>query len=345
LLKAAGLGAVGFAGLTAAGLTWGGAGASAPLRSLSGPRSWLNTAPVQAENLDGKVVLVNFWTYSCINSLRTLPFLREWSRKYQDRGLVVIGVHTPEFSFEHDVEKVRRAIAAEGVPYSVVLDNDYAIWSAFENQAWPGFYFVDALGFVRHHVFGEGAYDRSELFIQRLLAEAGNVVGDAVVDVAGEGAQAAPDWHNLRSPETYVGYAKASNFSPWGGLRGNTTKHYDAAPDLDLNHWSLAGAWDVGSEFATLTEPAGAIRFRFQARDLHLVLGRSPGSPAIRYRVTIDGAPPGVDGGVDVDAEGSGVLEEDRMYQLVRQRDPTRSREFEITFLDAGVRAYVFTFG
>jgi thiol-disulfide isomerase/thioredoxin len=314
--------------------------------SLLGARQWLNTAPLRAEDLRGKVVLVNFWTYSCINSLRALPYVRAWAAKYKDRGLVVIGVHTPEFGFEKDVDNVRRANAALGVSYPVALDSDYAIWQAFGNEAWPAFYFIDADGRVRGRVLGEGGYDQSERLIQQLLSEAhGAPVGGGIAPVVGSGPEAAPDLKDLRSEETYVGYAKASNFVSTEGVGHDVQRLYRAAPALQLNQWSLAGLWTVGGEFATLNNAPGAIRYRFHARDLHLVLALSSQGHPIRFRVTIDGAPPGADHGSDVDARGWGSVQDPRMYQLVRQKGPVADRTFEIQFLDAGVRAYVFTFG
>jgi thiol-disulfide isomerase/thioredoxin len=317
-----------------------------PERSLLGARQWLNTPPLRAEDLRGKVVLVNFRTYSCINSLRALPYVRAWAAKYKDRGLVVIGVHTPEFGFEKDIDNVRRANAALGVGYPVALDSDYAIWKAFDNQAWPAFYFIDAGGHVRRRVLGEGGYDQSERLIQRLLSQAhGAPVGGAITPVVGAGPEAAPDLRDLRSEETYVGYAKANNFVSTKGVGRDVGRLYTAAPTLRPGQWSLAGLWTVGGEFATLSHAPGAIRLRFHARDLNLVLApSSPGKP-IRYRITIDGAAPGADHGWDVDADGLGSVRDSRMYQLVRQQGPVADRTFEIRFLDVGARAYVFTFG
>jgi thiol-disulfide isomerase/thioredoxin len=317
-----------------------------PLRSLAERRQWLNMPTLRAENLRGKVVLVNFWTYSCINSLRPLPYLRAWAEKYKDRGLAVIGVHTPEFAFEHDLAKVQAAAAELPVSYPVAIDNDYGIWNDFDNQAWPGFYFFDASGRLRHRVVGEGGYDQSERLIQKLLSEvSGAPVADPVTDIVGEGAQAAPDWDDLRTPETYVGYARASNFSSPGGVKRDASKLYSSPSKLQLNHWSLSGPWKIGREHAALEGASGKIAFRFHARDLHLVLGRVSGSDAIRFRVTIEGKPPGADHGVDVDAEGFGVLEQDRMYQLIRQVGHVREQTFEIEFFAPGARAYSFTFG
>jgi thiol-disulfide isomerase/thioredoxin len=328
-------------------------GVPAHARDLSGPQSalvgapqWLNTPPLRAQDLRGKVVLVNFWTYSCINSLRALPYVRAWAAKYKDRGLVVIGVHTPEFAFETDKANVRRATAALGVGYPVVLDSDYAIWRAFDNQAWPAFYFIGADGRVRLQVLGEGGYDRSERFIQKLLSEARTTpVASDIAAVDGQGPEAAPDLADLRSGETYVGYAKASNFSSPGGLGENAPRLYRPATSLPLNHWNLTGVWTVGGESAALDDASGSIAFRFHARDLNLVLAPGAQGHAVRFRVTIDGAAPGADHGADVDAAGRGTVQDPRMYQLVRQSRPVEDRTFAIQFLDPGVRAYVFTFG
>jgi len=317
-----------------------------PERSLLAGRQWLNAPPLSPKDLRGKVVLVNFWTYSCINSLRALPYVRAWAAKYKDLGLVVIGVHTPEFGFEKDIDNVRLADAALGVRYPVVLDSDYDTWQAFGNEAWPAFYFIDAGGHVRHRVLGEGDYDQSERLIQRLLSQArGGPVGGAITPVTGVGPEAAPDLRDLRSEETYVGYAKAGNFVSAEDVERDVDRLYTAALALRLDQWSLAGHWTVGAEFATLNAAPGAIRFKFHARDLNLVLApSSPGKP-VRFRVTIDGRAPGTDHGWDVDAEGRGGVRDPRMYQLVRQKGQVADRTFEIQFLDAGARAYVFTFG
>ena len=333
-------------GLGAAAMAAPGLALSSPLRALIGGRQWLNTPPLRAEDLRGKVVLVNFWTYSCINSLRALPYLRAWAEKYKDRGLVVVGVHTPEFTFEKDIGNVRQASAALGVGYPVVLDSGYAIWRAFDNNAWPGFYFIGADGRVRHHVLGEGGYDQSERLIQQLLSEGrGAAVAGGVTAVSGRGPQAEADWNDLRSPETYVGYAHARTIAPPGGAKDDATGRYRSVSGLPLNRWSLVGTWKIDPEFATLQGASGAIAYRFHARDLHLVLAPGDQGRAIRFRITIDGAPPGADHGFDVDAEGRGSVQQPRMYQLVRQSRPVADRTFEIEFLDPGVRAYVFTFG
>jgi thiol-disulfide isomerase/thioredoxin len=315
-------------------------------RALAGDGTWLNTPPLGPTDLRGKVVLVNFWTYTCINSLRPLPYLRTWAERYRDRGLVVIGVHTPEFTFEHELPKVRQALADLGVRYPVVIDNDFRIWRAFGNSAWPGFYFLDAQGHVRHRRLGEGNYDQSERMIQDLLSAAGGqAVTDVIVPVAGEGTQAAPDWNDLGSPETYVGYTKAENFASIDGPRRDRSAVYRSPARLPLNGWSLTGGWTVSSEFAALTGGAGAIAFHFHARDLHLVMTPPPGGEAVRFRVQIDGADPGPDHGADTDPAGWGELREARLHQLVRQAGPVRDRVFEIAFQGPGPRAYCFTFG
>jgi thiol-disulfide isomerase/thioredoxin/sulfite exporter TauE/SafE len=316
-----------------------------PLNSLFEMRQWLNTPP-RPEDLRGKVVLVNFWTYSCINCLRTLPHVRAWAEKYRDRGLVVIGVHTPEFAFEKQAANVMKASTALGVSYPVVIDNDFAIWRAFDNQAWPAIYFIGADGRVRHQTLGEGGYDQSERLIQQLLSETnGAPVIKDMAAIRAEGSQAAADEGNLRSSETYIGYRQAENFVSPGGIRPDVPNLYRATPELPLNRWSLAGDWTVGGEFATLNETPGSIVYRFHAPDLHLVLGAPAQGRPVRFRVRIDGAPPGADHGSDIDAAGWGSVREERLYQLVRQAGPVAERTFEIEFLDPGVRAYVFTFG
>jgi thiol-disulfide isomerase/thioredoxin len=312
---------------------------------LTGAVAWLNSPPLDAQALKGKVVLVDFWTYSCINCLRTLPYVRAWAEKYRDRGLVVIGVHAPEFAFERDIGNVKRAVADLGVTYPVAIDNDYAIWRAYRNQYWPAHYFIDAQGRVRHHHFGEGEYDESEKVIQNLLAEAGTTgAAGGIVKVEAAGAQASPDMADVGSPETYVGYERAEHFASPGGAVEDKS-HLYAGADLRLNEWSLAGDWTVGSESADLDKPGGAVEYRFHARDLHLVLGPGEDGKPVRFRVTIDGAAPGESHGADVDADGAGVVKDERLYQLVRQSGPVRDRLFRIEFLDPGARAYAFTFG
>jgi cytochrome c biogenesis protein CcdA/thiol-disulfide isomerase/thioredoxin len=313
--------------------------------SLAGAVTWLNSPPLTLAQLKGKVVVVDFWTYSCINCLRSVPYVRAWAQKYKDQGLVVIGVHAPEFAFEKDVGNVRKAVADLKIGYPVAVDNDYAIWRGFNNQYWPAHYFIDATGKIRHHHFGEGGYDESERVIQQLLAEAGRAkVADGLVAVNATGAQAASDSKDVGSPETYVGYSRAEHFaSPGGALRG-ARKVYAVGP-LDLNSWGLAGDWTVGAEQAGLNTAGGKIAYRFHARDLHLVLGPAAGGKTVRFRVTLDGKPPGADHGMDTDAAGNGVITGQRLYQLVRQKGAVHDRTFEIQFLDAGVQAYAFTFG
>lgn len=319
---------------------------AAPLRALSTSPDWLNTPPLRAEDLRGKVVVVNFWTYSCINSLRALPYLRAWSAKYRDQGLVVIGVHTPEFAFEKDPANVRQAVKGLGVRFPVALDSDGRVWRAFGNNAWPAFYFIDADGRVRHQAIGEGNYDQSERVIQKLLSERGKSrVPTDIAAVTGVGPEAPADLDDLGSGETYVGYAQAANFTSPGGLKPDRRQVYSPPPRLALNSWSLTGDWTVGSEFATAGAASGRITYRFHARDLHMVLGPTTAGRPVRFRVRLDGAPPGADHGVDTDGQGLGVVQAPRMYQLVRQTRPVADRIFEIEFIDPGVRAYVFTFG
>ncbi|KRA61213.1 hypothetical protein ASD89_04200 [Caulobacter sp. Root656] len=340
--------ALGLAAIPATGalLATCGVSRAESFQALSPGKAWINTAPLRPSDLAGKVVLVNFWTYTCVNSLRPLPYLRAWADKYGDRGLVVLGVHTPEFGFERELLRVRQAVAELGGAYPVVLDNDFAIWRSFDNSAWPGFYFVDARGQVRHRRLGEEDYARSERVIQELLGEArGERILDPIEPVSGQGAQAAPDWADLASPETYAGYAKAENFVGRGGLRRGGVAEYAAPERLALNGWGLSGRWDVQSEFAALAGESGSIVFRFHARDLHLVMSPGADESPTRFRVRIDGAEPGADHGVDVDAEGRGEVREARMHQLVRQSGSIRDRTFEIEFQGAGPRAYCFTFG
>jgi thiol-disulfide isomerase/thioredoxin len=315
------------------------------LPSFDGAITWLNSPPLTPDALRGKVVVVNFWTLTCINWLRTLPYVRAWAAKYKDQGLVVIGVHTPEFTFEQDIDNVRRAAQAMNVGYPIAVDSRYAIWRAFNNEYWPALYFVDAQGRIRHHQFGEGDYEQSEKIIQQLLAEAGpGAIGREPAPIQARGAEVAADWASLQSPESYIGYARSENFASPGGIREDTPNLYRSG-SLPLNGWSLAGVWTVGGEFAASNETSGRITYRFHARDLHLVMAPStPGRP-VRFRVRLDGAAPGADHGVDVDAEGQGSMQEGRLYQLIRQTGAIADRTFEIEFLDPGVRAYVFTFG
>jgi thiol-disulfide isomerase/thioredoxin len=313
--------------------------------SFSGAVEWLNSPPLTAEGLKGKVVLVDFWTYSCINCLRAIPYVRAWAEKYKDQGLVVIGVHTPEFAFEQKVANVRRAIEDLHITYPVAVDNEYSIWRAFENQYWPAHYFIDAQGRVRYHHFGEGEYDHSERVIQLLLEEAGKSnVSAGLVAVSASGAEAASDGKDVRSEETYLGYRRSDHFASPGRIANDVARVY-AAGTPSLNEWSLSGDWTIGGEHADLNRKDGAIVYRFHARDVHLVLGPAPGGEPIRFHVTIDGAPPGENHGADVDAAGDGTVTEQRLYQLVRQNGTITDRTFEIRFLDPGVQAYAFTFG
>jgi cytochrome c biogenesis protein CcdA/thiol-disulfide isomerase/thioredoxin len=315
------------------------------LPALSGAVEWLNSPPLTVDALKGKVVLVDFWTYSCINCLRALPYVRAWAEKYKDQGLVVIGVHAPEFAFEKNVSNVRAAIASLGITYPVVIDNDYAIWRAFNNQYWPAHYFIDAEGQIRHHHFGEGDYDGSERVIQQLLAKAGKTTAPGgLVSVSASGAEAAPNMGEVQSPETYIGYERAQNFVSPGGAVQNARHVYAATPPR-LNEWSLSGAWTVKSEHAVLNDMDGSILFRFHARDLHLVLGPSPDGKPVRFKVMIDDAAPGDSHGTDIDADGQGVVTGQRLYQLVRQKGAITDHTFAIKFLDPGVQAFAFTFG
>lgn len=315
------------------------------LPAFTGATTWINSPPLTPQQLRGKVVVVDFWTYSCINCLRALPYVRAWAEKYKDQGLVVIGVHTPEFAFEKSEANVRDAVRRLGVDYPVAMDNDFAIWRAFKNQYWPAHYFIDAQGRIRHHHFGEGDYDGSERVIQQLLKEAGaaNVAAD-VVQVQAQGAEAAADMSQLGSPETYVGYARAENFRSPGGLARDVAKAYVASP-LHLNDWSLVGRWRVTREHAELAAPGGRLSFRFKARDLHLVMGPGSNGAMPRFRVLIDGQAPGADAGSDIDAQGVGRIDQQRLYQLIRQSGAVRERTFEIEFLDPGVQVFAFTFG
>ena len=319
--------------------------ASRELSALGRAVEWINSPPLMPDSLVGKVVVVDFWTYTCINWLRTLPYVRAWAQKYRQQ-LVVIGVHTPEFPFERDVDNVRRAVQQMRIEYPVVIDNDYSIWRAFDNQYWPALYFIDARGRVRQHHFGEGEYEKSELAIQRLLGDAGVAgIRDGVVSVDAGGPEAAADWNNLRSPESYVGYDRAQNFASRGGADLDRRRVYAAPARLALNEWALAGEWTIGRQAIALSSPSGRIVYRFHARDLHLVMGPPRRGIPVRFRVSMDGKPPGPAHGVDVDDSGSGTVVEPRLYQLIRQPTPIVDRQFEIEFQDAGVETFAFTFG
>lgn len=324
----------------------GAAKTQGPLPPLNGATGWLNSKPLTAESLRGKVVLVDFWAYSCINCLRTMPYVNAWYRHYKDSGLVVLGVHSPEFAFEKDTANVQAAVKKFSIQYPVALDSDLRIWKAFNNRFWPAHYFVDAKGQIRGHHFGEGKYARSERIIRQLLVEAGaQNLPEPLDDAAGQGVSAPADTANVASPETYLGYTRAENFASPGAFARDTARSYTVPTALTLNQWALAGSWQVASEHARLQNGTGRIAYRFKARDLHLVLGPAqPGKP-VRFRITVDGAPPGKDAGMDVDANGAGVVREHRLYNLVRTKGVIAEREFVIEFLDSGVDAYSFTFG
>ncbi|MGO4326405.1 cytochrome c biogenesis protein DipZ [Cupriavidus sp. 2TAF22] len=315
------------------------------LPSLDGAVGWLNSPPLTSEQLRGRVVLVDFWTYSCINCIRTIPYLRAWAEKYKDQGLTVIGVHTPEFAFERNAGNIRKAIDGFRIGYPVAVDSDFKIWRAFDNHYWPAIYFVDAKGRIRYHQFGEGDYDKAEKVIQDLLAEAGAAkAATPAVTPDATGAQAAPDLDNVRSAETYIGYQQASNFASPEGLTSDVARNYTiGAPRL--NRWGLDGNWTVGAEQATLNRANGGITYRFRARDLHLVLGAGADGKPVRFQVKVDGKAPAESHGADIDAAGNGTVTQTRLYQLVRQSGEVAERTFEIRFLDPGVQAFVFTFG
>ena len=318
----------------------------AHLASFAGATGWLNSAPLSAEGLRGKVVLVDFWTYTCINWLRTLPYVRAWAEKYEDQGLLVVGVHTPEFPFERDPTNVRAAANEMRVGYPIALDSNYAVWSAFSNHYWPAVYIADTEGRIRHHQFGEGGYDTCERVIQLLLNERGSGdVGGDLVAVAPDGVEAQADWASLESPETYLGHEQTRNFASPGGARLNERRSYVAPDALTLNHWGLSGDWTLERRASVLNGAAGRIAFRYHARDVNLVVGlRAPGT-AVPFRVLVDGEPPGDAHGLDVDGDGYGTVVQQRLYQLVRAQGSISERTIEITFLATGVEAYVFTFG
>ncbi|MCX4137023.1 cytochrome c biogenesis protein DipZ [Paraburkholderia sp. SEWSISQ10-3 4] len=319
------------------------------LPTLNGAVQWLNSPPLTVQDLRGKVVLVDFWTYSCINCLRSLPYVKAWAQKYKDQGLVVIGVHAPEFAFERNVDNVKKAVHDLGVDYPVAIDNNYAIWRALNNQYWPAHYFVDGKGQIRYHHFGEGDYAESEKVIQELLTEAGHAnaskVAIGITGTGAQGVQAAADSADMQSPETYIGYERAENFTSPGGAAEDKVHTYKAPLQPAVNDWGLAGAWNVGAEHATLEAASGRIIYRFHARDLHLVLGPGKDGKPVRFRVSVDGAVPGAAHGTDVAADGTGTVTEQRLYQLVRQTGDVADHTFSIEFLDPGVQAYAFTFG
>jgi cytochrome c biogenesis protein CcdA/thiol-disulfide isomerase/thioredoxin len=321
------------------------AGIPQTLPDLSGANQWLNSQPLSSGALKGHIVLIDFWTYSCINCLRTLPYIRGWDDRYKNSGLIVVSIHTPEFAFEKDPDNVRRAIRDLSITYPVALDNDYSIWKAFGNKYWPSDYLIDAAGKVRYHHFGEGKYAETEKHIQELLKEQnGALTFTDTVKVTGTGAQAPPDT-DVQSPETYIGYDRAENFMSPGGLQKDIPLTYAIPQHLELNQWALSGNWTDGAQVATLNSASGKVVYRFHARDVHLVLGVTPAARALRFRVRLDGREPGANHGVDIDAQGNGAIREHRLYQLIRQQGGIDDRAVEIEFLDSGVQAFAFTFG
>jgi thiol-disulfide isomerase/thioredoxin len=316
------------------------------LPGFDGATGWLNSAPLAAADLSGKVVLVDFWTYTCINWLRTLGYVRAWHEKYRDQGLVVVGVHTPEFPFEQDVDNVKWAAKALSVEYPIALDSDYGVWRAFDNNYWPAVYIADAEGRIRHHQFGEGGYEECEMVIQMFLREAGrDGIGDDLVTVADEGLEAQADWASLGTPETYLGYEQGQNFASPGGPEVDEPRTFEAPAELELNHWALSGDWTIGRGASVLNQADGRILFRFHARDVNLVMSPPARGTSVPFRALVDGEPPGAAHGLDVDEKGRGTVEQQRLYQLIRQPGAISDRTFEIGFDAAGVEAYSFTFG
>ena len=345
VIAAAQLGLLGCAGqqLTAAAIQLPVEGA---LPSLGGATRWLNSPALTAADLRGKTILISFCTYTCINWLRQLPYVRAWAEKYKDQGLAVIGVHTPEFAFEKDLDNVRRAAQDMKIGYPLAIDNDYAIWRAFNNNSWPALYFVDARGQIRHRQFGEGEYEQSEKIIRQLLAEAGaDGTGRETVTGDNQEIEAAADWSSLKSPENYTGYERTENFASPGGAVPGRGHVYSVPAQLKLNQWALAGDWTFGKESVALNKSGGRIAYRFHARDLHLVMGPAIRGTSVRFRVTLDGKPPGPARGIDVDERGDGTVTQPRLYELIRQPKPIVERQFEIELLDSGVEAFAFTFG
>jgi len=337
--------------ITAAALIGGvvtaasGAGDEGRMPDLYGPVAWLNSAPLSSKALRGKVVLVNFWTYSCINSLRELPYMKAWAAKYKDAGLVVIGVHAPEFDFEKDPANVKTAVSDLNVTYPIPIDSNHSIWTSFRNEYWPADYFIDGKGRIRYHHFGEGEYERSEHVIKALLRENGAIgLDENMVRITAEGPEAPPS-SDVRSSETYVGYARAEKFASPERMARDSRRIYSLPARLELNQWGLGGSWNIGAEHATLNSAPGKIVFRFHSRDLHMVLGPSKHGTPVRFKVRVNGAAPGDDHGSDSAADGTGEIRQPRMYQLVRQKGPITDATFEIEFLDPGVEAFSFTFG
>ena len=314
--------------------------------SLAGATEWVNSRSLTTANLRGKVVLINFWTFSCINSLRQLPYLRAWAAKYKDQGLVVVGIQSPEFEFEKNLDDVRWATKSMKLDYPIAIDNDHEIWRAFSNNAWPALYFVDATGRIRHHQLGEGNYDRAELVIQQLLMEIGETsVASGFTSVDARGVEAPANWSSLRSPETYLGYERSESFASPGGAATNQSHNYATPAHLKLNQWALSGDWAVREQCAVLNKINGGISYRFHARDLHLVMGPASRGASVRFRVLIDQKPPLAAHGGDIDLQGNGTIVEPRLYQLIRQPEPVADRQFDIEFLDSGAEVFVFTFG
>jgi len=317
---------------------------------FSGATAWLNSPPLTPESLRGKVVLVDVWTYTCINWLRTLPYVRDWAAKYKDKGLVVIGVHSPEFEIEKDVENIRRAVKDMGIVYPVAVDSNLAVWRAFNNEFWPALYLIDAKGHIRYHYFGEGEYETTERAIQQLLAEAGGTsVDQGLAKIEPMGPEVPADWSNLRSGENYVGYARTEGFASPGGVTRDKSRVYASPVRLRLNQWALTGNWTMGPQETVLNAPNGKITYVFHSRDLHLVMGPVTKGKSVRFRVLIDGHPPGAAHGTDVDEQGNGTVAEQRLHQLIRQPMGAGGRikdhEFQIEFLDPGVLTLAFTFG
>jgi thiol-disulfide isomerase/thioredoxin len=334
---------------TASWFQWTSARATAgqsQLTSLKGANEWLNSEQLTPEALRGKVILIDFWTYTCINWLRTAPYVRAWAQKYKYQGLVVIGVHSPEFAFEKDIENVRRAVRELGITYPIAVDSDHAIWRGFENNYWPALYFLDAQGRLRHHHFGEGSYEETERFIQNLLAEAGAANTDRnLVAVDPRGFEVAADWAALKSPENYLGYARTENFASPGGVTRNRPKAYELPARLRPNEWALAGDWTVRDNASVLNASSGVLATRFHARDVNLVISPPASATPVRFRVTIDGKPPGDAHGLDVDKHGYGTVTKPRLYQLIRQPGAVGERTVEVEFLYPGVETFAFTFG
>ena len=324
----------------------GDAPAEGELASIRYATGWLNSQPLTPRDLRGKVVVIDFWTYTCINWIRTARYVRAWAEKYEAHGLVVVSVHSPEFSFEKSVDNVRRAARDMRIEHPIAIDSEFVIWRAFGNRYWPALYFVDGNGRVRHQQFGEGEYDQAERIIQRLLTEAGSRdIPEELVSVNGSGIEAAADWRNLRTPETYVGYERMKNFSSTGGAVPDKRRAYVEPGRLRLNHWALGGEWTMGKEAAVLNAASGRIAYRFHARDLHVVMGPATRGASVKFRIRIDGQPPGAAHGVDIDEQGIGTLLEQRLYHLIRQQEPVTDKYMEIEFLDPGAEVFAFTFG